>query len=180
MHRTALFGLLLALGMAMTSVGSHDPVRAQEATPDTACPVTTEAENEATARRWFEDAINGADLAVIDEIVAADVVHHSGTFPDGQGPDAIKGILGALLAGFPDTRHTVEHVIAKDDHVVVRWQAQGVQVGEFQGYAPTGQRVTWTGINIYRIECGKIAESWSEVDGLGRLDQLGLIATPTP
>jgi hypothetical protein len=40
--------------------------------------------------------------------------------------------------------------------------------------------VTWTGVNIYRLECGKIAEQWSELDGIGRLQQLGVLATPTP
>ena len=32
--------------------------------------------------------------------------------------------------------------------------------------------MTWTGINIYRVECGRIAEVWSEVDALNRIAQL--------
>ena len=60
------------------------------------------------------------------------------------------------------------------------WRAEGTHEGEFQGYAPTGNQVTWTGINVYRFECGLIAEEWAEVDGLGRLQQLGVLATPTP
>ncbi len=169
--------LILAIAMSQLAVS---PVRAQDATPAAACPATSEAENEAIARRWHEDAINGGDLAVIDEIVSSDVVHHAGTFPDGEGPDAVKTVLDALLAGFPDVRHTIEQVIASDDFVVTRWQAEGTHEGEFQGYAATGTPVTWTGINIFRIECGRIAEEWSEVDGLGRLRQLGLLGTPTP
>lgn len=88
--------------------------------------------------------------------------------------------LGAMLSGFPDLRHTIEQVIANDDTVVIRWQAEGTNDGEFQGHAPTGKTATWTGVNIYRFECGRIAEEWSEGDGLGRLMQLGLIATSTP
>jgi steroid delta-isomerase-like uncharacterized protein len=153
--------------------------RAQEATP-TACPATTEAENKAIALRWHEDAINGHDLSVIDEIVADDIVHHAGTFPDGVGPEAVKRVLGALLTGFPDVHHTVEDVIAEGDEVVIRWSAEGTHQGELQGYAPTGKHVTWTGINIFRIECGKIAEEWSELDGLGRVAQIEAAATPTP
>ncbi len=71
-------------------------------------------------------------------------------------------------------------VVTEDDRVVVRWTATGTQTGEFQGIAPTGKKVTWTGVNIYRFECGKIAEQWSELDGIGRLQQLGVLATPTP
>ena len=57
--------------------------------------------------------------------MTADLVHHAGTFPDAEGPDAIAGMLSALPAGFPNTRHTIQQVIVKDDMVVVRWQTQG-------------------------------------------------------
>jgi steroid delta-isomerase-like uncharacterized protein len=178
-HRAIAFSLLI-IGSITVSVGSLSSwTGAQEATPDAACPVTTAAENEATALRWHEEAINEGDLAVIDEIVSPDIIHHAGTFPDGVGPEAVKTVLGSLAA-FPDVRHTIEQVIATDEFVVTIWQAEGTQEGEFQGYAPTGKRVTWTGINVFRFECGLIAEEWSEVDGLGRLRQLGMPGTPTP
>jgi steroid delta-isomerase-like uncharacterized protein len=183
MRRFALVVSVAACALVLVTSGAGDVsslARAQNATPSAACPVTTEDENEGTARRWFEGAINGADLSVIDEIVTADIVHHAGTFPDGEGSAAVKRILGALLTGFPDARHTIEQVTTRDDVAVVRWQAEGTHEGVFQGFAATGKHVTWTGINIFRFECGKIAESWAEVDGLGRLAQLGLVATPTP
>ncbi|MCA9880449.1 MAG: ester cyclase, partial [Thermomicrobiales bacterium] len=66
--------------------------------------------------------------------------------------------------------HTL--VIAQDDLVAIRYTSTGTHEGEFQGYAPTGKSITWTGANIYRIECGRIAEVWSEVDALGRIAQL--------
>ena len=89
-------------------------------------------------------------------------------------------MLGALRAGFPDVRHTIEDVVASGDFVVIRFQAEGTHDGEFQGLAPTGRHARWSGINMFRIECGRIAEEWSEVDGLGRLRQLGAVATPAP
>ena len=97
-----------------------------------------------------------------------------------MGLDHAKWVLGVLITGFPDVKHTIEDVIVKDDRVVIRWTATGTQTGEFQGIAPTGKQATWTGVNIYRFECGKIAEQWSELDGIGRLQQLGVMATPTP
>ena len=174
---TVLFCAAVLMG-GMLSISAVS-MTAQEATP-AACAATTEAENEAIARRWHEEAINGSNLDVIDEIVSPDVVHRAGTFPDGEGPQAVKAVLGALLTGFPDVRHTIEQVVTADDLVIVRWQAAGTHEGEFQDLAPTGKPVTWTGINIFRIECGRISEEWSEVDGLGRLWQLGVLGTPTP
>lgn len=171
---------ILIVGLCAAHTGSVPAVSAQSATPEASCPATTEEQNAAIARRWHEDVINGANLDALDEIAADDIVHHAGTFPGGVGRDAVKGVLGALLTGFPNVRHTIDQVITQDDFVVIRWTARGTHSGAFQGYAPTGKPVTWMGINIFRIACGRIAEEWSEVDGLGRLQQLGVLATPTP
>jgi len=180
MRRLSLF-VVLFLGLAtLLMPPAALPTNAQSATPRAGCPTTTEDENEAVARRWYDEAINEGKLDVIDEIAAPDILHHGGTFPDSEGPDSVKGVLGALRTGFPDVKHTIEDVITEDDLVVVRWTATGTHTGEFQGVAPTGKQATWTGVGIFRFECGKIVEDWSEVDGVGRLQQLGVMATPTP
>jgi predicted ester cyclase len=43
------------------------------------------------------------------------------------------------------------------------------------GIAPTGKRVTVTGMAINRIAGGKIVETWNNFDALGQLQQLGVI-----
>ena len=153
---------------------------AQSATPAAGCPTTTEDENEATALRWHNEAVNEGNLDVIDEIAAPNIIHHGGTVPDSVGTDGVKRVLSILRTGFPDVKHTIDKVITEDDLVVIMWTATGTQTGEFQGVAPTGKQATWTGVGVYRFECGKIVEDWSEVDGLGRLKQLGVMGTPTP
>ncbi len=181
MRQLALVVAMLVVGFStLLAVTPPSIATAQDATPAAGCPTTTEAENEATARRWHDEAVNQHNPDVLDEIASPDIIQHSGTLPDGVGLDHAKAVLGVLITGFPDVKHTIEDVIVKDDRVVIRWTATGTQTGEFQGIAPTGKQATWTGVNIYRFECGKIAEQWSELDGIGRLQQLGVLATPTP
>jgi hypothetical protein len=38
--------------------------------------------------------------------------------------------------------------------------------------------VTWTGISIFRVECGRIAETWVESDALAQIVRVA--ASPTP
>jgi len=72
-------------------------------------------------------------------------------------------------------------VISEDDYVVERYTATGTQQGALGDLPPSGKRATWTGINIFRLECGKIVEIWSEVDALSRAQQLaGGPGTPAP
>jgi predicted ester cyclase len=43
------------------------------------------------------------------------------------------------------------------------------------GIPPSGKRVTWDGITIYRIEDGKVVDERGEENGLGLLRQIGAI-----
>ena len=47
--------------------------------------------------------------------------------------------------------------------------------GEYRGLAPTGKRITWEAISIWRIVDGKIMEMWAIADELDFLRQLGVI-----
>ena len=58
---------------------------------------------------------------------------------------------------------------------MIRWSVQRTHQGEFLGIPPTGKRVTYGGIDIFRVAGGKLVEMWQEVDRLGLLQQLGVI-----
>jgi predicted ester cyclase len=68
---------------------------------------------------------------------------------------------------------TVDDQIAEGDKVATRWTFRAKHAGEFLGIAPTGKRITITGINICRIQEGKIAEMWRATDVMSLLQQLG-------
>ena len=53
------------------------------------------------------------------------------------------------------------------------YTATATQTGEWQGVAPTGNQVSWSGTNIFRFACGKIAESWGEADHVSLLQLIG-------
>ncbi len=122
--------------------------------------------NKAIARRYQEEVWGKGDLALIDELVAADFVDHS--LPAGMDPrftGAKRAVKGALDA-FPDGQWTVEDLIAEGDKVVIRWKMQATHEHEFRGIAPAGKPVTVTGITILRIAGGKIVERWVNWDSL--------------
>lgn len=172
---------LLALGLFTTMPGGDvSRATAQEATPATECPATTDDEQEAVARRWFEEVLNGGDLAVLDEMLSPEFTYHVGAITEMNAGELADAVLGPILIGFPDVNYTIEQAFTGDDVVTLIWSAQGIQTGPFQGYAPSGKGAVWTGINVYRFECGRVVEVWAEFDALGRLRQMGVVATPTP
>jgi steroid delta-isomerase-like uncharacterized protein len=129
--------------------------------------------NKAVVRRMVE-ALDMRDWAALDELIAPDFVYHVAGGED-IGVEEMKQTVAWGLAAFPDLQTTVEDMIEEDDKVVVRWTTHATHQGEFLGVPPTGQHVTCTGMSIYRIANGTIAEVWANADTLGVLQQLGLV-----
>jgi predicted ester cyclase len=165
-------GLFLGLGAGCTSMAGQtasDP----GASAGASCPTTTEAENVAIARVWHEEAINRQNPAALQDILDPEVVHHAaGGYPDTMTADEVAAMMSDFPRAFSDLHYDFDLFVAQDDLVVERYTASGTHDGPLQDLAATGRKATWTGINIFRIECGRIVEVWSEVDALSRNRQL--------
>ena len=132
--------------------------------------------NKALSRRLLDEAFNAGNIDVIDELVTTDFVNHDAALPEPMvGPDAAKATISGYRTAFPDLRITIEEQIADDQAVATRWSAKGTHEGDLMGMAPTGKQATVTGITIDRIVDGRIAESWTNWDTLGMLQQLGVV-----
>lgn len=132
--------------------------------------------NKDVIRRLLAEVDRG-NLDVVDAYYAPAYVDHTPSPIRSLAPgrDGVRQALALFHQAFPDTTHTIEDLVAEGDRVVARISARGTHTGELFGHAPTGRVVTLTGITIYRIVEGRIAERWAE-HGLGVLDQLGIAA----
>jgi predicted ester cyclase len=174
-----VFMLLVAISLAVSFV---ELSRASQPASSVVCPAATQVESTAIAKAWHDDVINHRNPVVLSEIVGTEVVQHAaGGYPKVINAEGIAGMMGDLLAAFPDLLITFDQFIAKDDFVVERYTASGTHQGPFGDLPPTNRTATWTGINIFRFACGRIVEVWSEVDAEGRRRQLTLpMTTPRP
>ncbi len=134
-------------------------------------------ENKTLIRRWVE-VWNKQKLDVIDRFVTADYVRHDPNAPEVRGPEGEKQLVGMYLAAFPDLQFTVEDLVAEGDKVATHITVRGTHRGELMGIPPTGKQITVEAMEIYRLEDGRIAEQWVVMDGLGMMQQLGVIPTP--
>jgi predicted ester cyclase len=171
----ALLALTLTLGLTQSGL-------ARQATPDPSdCPVTTEEENIEIARVWHEEVINQRNPDALQAVLDPEVVHHAaGGYPDAMTSQEVGTMMSSFLDAFPDLTYEFDLWITQDDLVVERYTATGTQDGPLGDLPPSGNMATWTGVNIFRIECGKIVEVWSEVDALSRNAQLTGAPEATP
>ena len=128
-------------------------------------------ENNAIVRRFLE-AYNKHDLASMDDFVAPDFIDHT---HQQQGLESLKQLFELAFNAFPDWHETIEDIIAEGDKVWVSLAYTGTHTGEMFGITPTGNKITTTAVDIYRIVNGKLAEYWNVTDKLGLFKPQGVI-----
>jgi predicted ester cyclase len=110
-------------------------------------------------------------VEVFDELVSADAVDHSGPVPR-SGVEGFKSRTRVIHDAFTDVEVVVADLLVDGDKLAWRWRLTATHHGPFLGVAPTGKRVTMTGMNIQRVANGVVVEHWSNADQLGLLQQL--------
>jgi len=126
--------------------------------------------NKALVRRNFEVIWTQCNLDVADEIIDPHYVGHIAALPDTvRGVETFKQVVMLYHISAPDIRFEIQDQLAEGDKVATRWIAHGTHQGEFMGIAPSGQRMSVTGMSFHRIEQGRIQESWDDWDALSML-----------
>jgi len=130
---------------------------------------TSLSDNKDLIRRWIGYA-NAGFLGTFDQFIARDYVGHLGAKVINR--NELERLERQFIEAFPGAHHSIDDLIAEGDRVVLRTSAQVTHRGPFQGIEPTGRSVKFTGLVIYRIKDGRIAESWGEIDFVRLISEL--------
>jgi steroid delta-isomerase-like uncharacterized protein len=131
-------------------------------------------ENKTIVRRFFELGPSSGDMHAANALLDQNFALHT-PLPSAPGIQGINDVVTACRAAFEHLNVTVEDMVAEGNKVTARFTARGIHNGSFMGLPPTGKPITMTGIEIFRIENGKIVELWGEANMLGLMQQLGIV-----
>jgi steroid delta-isomerase-like uncharacterized protein len=137
-----------------------------------AAPGSELQQHKAVVRRLFEEALSQAKWEVFLEIHEKDYVAHAGsrTATLAEDIESAKEWHQAV----PDAACTVGQLVAEGDLVTASWTCRGTNSGTGHGLPATGKAIAISGITIFRVKDGKLAEEWGITDMWGLLKQLGL------
>ena len=124
-------------------------------------------DNKALARRWFDEVINQRNLDAIEDIYSSDYRYHGPEGQEMQGLRTAREFAASVLAASDDRHAVVEQQVAEGDLVVTRFISRGHQTGPYRGLEATGKLWITEGIDISRIENGKIVEDWEIIHSSG-------------
>lgn len=129
--------------------------------------------NIALLHQYIQAVWDNGHVEALDDYLAPHYRRHRSPNTPSLTRDGQKQLLLAFRASFPDIKITVEDIIASDDRIAFRSTMQGTHLGAFLGIAPTGKQVTFSLLDIIRIEDGKFVEQWGGPDTFNLLQQLG-------
>ena len=122
---------------------------------------------------YTEDFWNKHNIDAFDKYYTDDFILH---FASGdQNREQYKETCKAYFAAFPDMKISTDDLLAEGNKVVKVWTSNFTHESEFMGIPATGKPIVQKGIEVIRIEDGKIAEVWFCKDDLGVMKQLGII-----
>ncbi len=122
-------------------------------------------------RRWIE-MWNG-EIGLADELMAPDCPIHQPP-NEFRGADGLRQMVEMGRAPFDDPVFAVEvEPIVEGNRLAARWTMTGRYRGGIPGATvPAGTEITFGGIDIWRVEDGRIVEYWISSDGLHLMAQL--------
>lgn len=127
--------------------------------------------NKEVARRLIDEVFGEKNIDLIDELLAEDYVDHG---RKQQGREPLKQHIKQLQTMASDHTASSDLQIADGDYVAIRWTANGTNDGPIGEAKPTGKPFEFTGVDLYRMEGGRLAESWYYWDSAQMVEQLGL------
>jgi predicted SnoaL-like aldol condensation-catalyzing enzyme len=131
-------------------------------------------ENKRIVREFYEEVFGKRNLAAVDLFMHDDYIQHN--------PDAEQGKIGfvkfheGFFAAIPDFRATINQIVADGDLVFVYNTITGTHAGEgFLGYPPTGNRINFDAVDMFRLRGEKLCEHWDVADTRALFTQVGAL-----
>ena len=132
-------------------------------------------QNKKVAERWHNDLFIACNWEVAEEILSQDIVVH---YPSGE---KIKGLaqvksLEAIARNYINPEINHYEIVAEGDYVMVRWDMAFDHTKDLMGIPATGKRISnLHGIDLFRMDNGKISEFWQYYNEMGFMQQMGVI-----
>lgn len=138
-------------------------------------PTAEEQQNLSSMKRIYAEFINQGNETVFDELVDPDVVENEeapGFEPNFEG---VKQFFSMFRSAFPDLHFQVDEMFAAGDKIVAQVTITGTHQGTFMNMPPTGNKISYKAIDIFRLVDGKVVEHWGIGDNAKMMQQLGVV-----
>jgi len=113
--------------------------------------------------QFCNDVFVNHDLSKLDTYMRDDYIQHN---PDvAQGKQGFVEFFEQTFRAIPDFKYTLMKIVAEDDLVMIYCTTTGTHTGgKWLEKQPTGNKLNFNVVDIFRIQDGMIAEHWDVAD----------------
>jgi predicted SnoaL-like aldol condensation-catalyzing enzyme len=129
-------------------------------------------ENRKVVEEFYDIVFRHHDLGAVDRFIHDDYIQHN--------PDVAQGKIGfvefhkGFFRAFPDSCASINRLVAEGDFIFVYNTITATHTGEgFLDYPPTGNKVRYDVVDMFRLRDGKLAEHWDVADTRALFSQVG-------
>jgi predicted ester cyclase len=156
--------VLLAAALGSGCVMASPPALAEP------CPQPSTRAALASLLDRYVAAVNAHDTSVFPTIFTDGYIQHSGRSPSGLAAQIAN--FQRILELWPDIQMHIDDRIIADDKIVARVTFTATHSKTVLNVAPTGRKISFGTIDIWRAQDGKLAEHWDLVDTAALQKQL--------
>ncbi len=139
---------------------------------------TSVRSNTEIVREYIDRVFNNHDLDQASAYLAPEVKWHGGTLGTIEGSENVTQMLRGIIGALPDLNAAEQDLVANGNSVAVRYVVEGTHQGNLLGIPPSGRRVRWDAVDVYRLADGKIVEEWAGDDTTAILYQVAVYTPP--
>ena len=126
-------------------------------------------------RCFYETVVSENDVSRVPDFVSDRLCLRLGEHKTTVGVEGMIGHIAATKRTYPDYTVRITRQFCDGDYVISEFVMEGSHEGEWFGIEPSHRRLTFTGVNIDRVEEGKITEHGGAVNTFETLWEQGLI-----
>ncbi|MEV6497127.1 ester cyclase [Streptomyces prunicolor] len=134
--------------------------------------ISSDALNLAVVQQ-VSDAVNQRRLDDLDDLFGP-TFHDNNPAWSCESLEELKGIIQGAYDGLDFSVGLDALYPASPDKVIMHITFHGKHIAPFFGQEPTGKEVSWTSLEVYRLEDGKVVERWVQADTAGLMRQVGV------
>ena len=132
------------------------------------------AKNRKIVETFVNDVFVNHDLSRLDSYMTDDYIQHN---PDvAQGKQGFVEFFEQTFRALPDFKYTLMKIAADGDLVMIYCTTSGTHTGgAWLEKQPTGNKLNFNVVDIFRMQDGMIAEHWDVADTFKLFRQVGII-----
>lgn len=118
------------------------------------------SERKAVVRKFYRNVWEGKELTLLPQLMRKDVRFRGSLGEEKRGHEGFAEYVENIHNALSGYTCQILSLIQEDDQIAARMKFSGKHTGEFLGFTPTEQQVSWVGSAFFTFEEGLIADLW--------------------